>query len=520
MYTFLQVNTMARYILIIIISVIFLGMIGLPIVAAGQQPGESVFGGFLYNPLDGNSYLAKMRQGFNGGWEFKLPYTAEPGDGTYIFLFYLLLGHIARWMNGSLLSVYHAARVAAGCWLLWQLWLFVKESYGDDEKAVRRTFILATFGSGVGWLFFGSGNLMPDFLVPEIYPFLSAYTNPHFPLAMGLVLWVFRISLSGVFARRRGSFLLAGFIIATLLPFAWGVAIAVLTVRAVWTWFVERRITWHPVLWLGFGGAPVALYQISVAANHPVLRLWNQQNLTPSPPFWEVGLALMPSLLFAFSAIVIGRKNWKNNPALSLSAAWLLIGLVMMYVPFPLQRRFMFGIYIPAAVLAVTGLKIITGERNILKRWLWPTVLILSLPSNLLVLFLGGYGIQTQDPSLYLSAYEYEALMWVEQFTDPDALILASPEIGNYIPAQTGRRVLYGHPFETVYAADEEEIVLHFFVGTLTEVQANDLLETRGVDYIFYGPREKSLGNPPFGTLNFEAAYQNEQVSIYLVDSE
>ena len=41
-------------------------------------------------------------------------------------------------------------------------------------------------------------------------------------------------------------------------------------------------------------------------------------------------------------------------------------------------------------------------------------------------------------------------------------LILSSPEMGLFIPAQTGRRVLYGHPFETVNADAEKDLVLVF----------------------------------------------------------
>jgi hypothetical protein len=110
--------------------------------------------------------------------------------------------------------------------------------------------------------------------------------------------------------------------------------------------------------------------------------------------------------------------------------------------------------------------------------------------------------------------------MWIEQFADSDALILASPEMGNYIPAQTGRRVLYGHPFETVEAEKEEAAVSSFFEGLLTEDQAVEMLEMRGVDLIYYGPREKSLGTMPAEILQYKIAYQNEHVSIYLVGSD
>ncbi len=72
-------------------------LITLPYIAAFAGQGEdNIFTGFLVNPFDGNSYLAKMMEGFQGRWTFTLPFSQDPGEGEYIFLFYLFLGHLAR----------------------------------------------------------------------------------------------------------------------------------------------------------------------------------------------------------------------------------------------------------------------------------------------------------------------------------------------------------------------------------------------------------------------------------------
>lgn len=68
--------------------------VSLPYAWALAAGGDThVFGGFLLNPIDGNSYLAKMMQGWSGAVTFTLPYTAEPGEGVILFVFYLFLGH-------------------------------------------------------------------------------------------------------------------------------------------------------------------------------------------------------------------------------------------------------------------------------------------------------------------------------------------------------------------------------------------------------------------------------------------
>lgn len=53
---------------------------------------DRVFVGFLVNPADGNSYLAKMQIGLRGDWRFQLPYTAESGEGAYLFFFMYFWG--------------------------------------------------------------------------------------------------------------------------------------------------------------------------------------------------------------------------------------------------------------------------------------------------------------------------------------------------------------------------------------------------------------------------------------------
>jgi hypothetical protein len=65
----------------------------LPYLWANAAAGSGhVFAGFLLNPLDGATYLAKMRQGWEGNWLFTLPFTADPGPGSFLFTYYLLLG--------------------------------------------------------------------------------------------------------------------------------------------------------------------------------------------------------------------------------------------------------------------------------------------------------------------------------------------------------------------------------------------------------------------------------------------
>src|SRR3970282_1263171 len=107
--------------------VLFLNI--LPFALAVRAGGDQfVFDGVLLNPIDGHTYLAKMYQGYRGDWRFTLPYTADSGQGAYMNLFYLLLGHLARFTGLSFPLVFSLARILAGLLLLISLFRFFENT--------------------------------------------------------------------------------------------------------------------------------------------------------------------------------------------------------------------------------------------------------------------------------------------------------------------------------------------------------------------------------------------------------
>src|SRR3989304_2049355 len=113
--------------LFLFVSGVMFILIALPYLGAAQAAGQDYhFGGMLLNPVDGNSYLAKMYQGWQGNWQFRLPFTVESGEGAYLFLYYLFLGHLARLGGISLLLTFHLARLGGSLFMLLALWRFYR----------------------------------------------------------------------------------------------------------------------------------------------------------------------------------------------------------------------------------------------------------------------------------------------------------------------------------------------------------------------------------------------------------
>ncbi len=183
-------NRRWAWILGIVLAAVLLSLFLPYIYAAAQSNQEFMFGGFLLNPTDGNSYLAKMYQGWLGDWRFTLPYTAEAGQGAYLFLFYLALGHLARITGISLVLSFHIARLLSILLMLPVSLSVLQSRTSKSSPSITLLMRSASFGSGLGWLAVPLGGFTSDFWVAEAYPFLSAYANPHFPLGLALLLFI------------------------------------------------------------------------------------------------------------------------------------------------------------------------------------------------------------------------------------------------------------------------------------------------------------------------------------------
>src|SRR5262245_32821888 len=62
---------------------------------AADTSGDHIFSGFLFGADDGHSYIAKMRLGAQGQWNFYLFYTAEEHDSAGLFFLpYIIPGQI------------------------------------------------------------------------------------------------------------------------------------------------------------------------------------------------------------------------------------------------------------------------------------------------------------------------------------------------------------------------------------------------------------------------------------------
>jgi hypothetical protein len=526
------------------------------LVAWLTTPTGYQFSGILVNPLDGNSYLAKMRQGWDGAWWFHLTYTPEPHDGALIFLFYLGLGHLARVTGLPLIAVYHAARILAGGALLAAVYAFICRLTGDGYER-RLLFGLSSATAGLGWLGSMLGAFPIDLWVPEAFAFFSLLTNPHFPLAMALML----VSVTSVLWPARGVRCwlvpgMAGLVLALVAPFSlaavYATVILCLTINAwfdrpgltrtdapdssvrrgtgpatgqrhsLWTTIQEerlRRTTYAAVAAFIFS-APWVAYDYWVSTTNPAFAAWSAQNVTPTPSLVNLALGFgLIGLLAIPGVLVVVRQRDAGGLVL---VAWSAATLVLICLPFALQRRLITGLGLPLAMLAGLGLTrffIPRLPRQWARRLTTLTVGISLLGSLFLVFVLTAGALSQREESrpgmLYLSQDEAAGMQWLLDQASGE-VVLAAPRTGMFLPGQAGVRVFYGHPFETIDAPNKEAQAMAFFRGQMSADEWHRLAARYNIRYVFFGPAERAIGanRLPEG---LQPVFQQGAVTVYRV---
>ena len=197
---------------------------------------------------------------------------------------------------------------------------------------------------------------------------------------------------------------------------------------------------------------------------------------------------------------------------------WVAVNAVLLYAPFALQRRLLLGFHVPVALLAAFGVIGVLWEWLPAQRRAVSLVALLTvLPTTLLVLLVQVVGVLQAQWPLYITSEERGAIAWLAEETNSSELVLASPKMGLMIPAWSGNRVIYGHPFETVRAEERKAAAEGFFSG---DVEPGDLLSEYDVDYVFVGPHERALGDAAIdwaAASGGVAVYSSPEVAIYRV---
>jgi hypothetical protein len=485
------------------------------------------FSGFTIALEDGNSYLAKMQEGRSGYWLFQLAYTPEPHRGELFFSYYILLGKLARLFNLSNMVTLHLSKVVTIPLSLLASYYFM--AYFASSLRIRQTaFLILGLSGGLGWLWLvlgGSAQLgqMPvDLWVPDASFFLAALTFPHLPLAQGLLLLFSVTCLDFMQTGRKLSgwaSAAGGLAVSLIHPYTLPIIGTVFGLYLLWQIFRQRH-WWRQAFRLflvTLPSLPYLIYVWWVFESNFAFVAWKEQSLTysPAPVHYLLGFGF--TLLLTLLGLWLTRRH--NDDKLSFLRVWIISVPFLLYIPLALQRRFLDGYQAPLDLLATMGLVWLL-EQNILKYrrilFLALAVLLMSL-TNLLLLAGSIITISQQPDTVFIPGDEAVAATWLNQQTGPVAVLAAYPT-GNYLPTVANVRAFVGHGPETINSDEKRKLVKIFFDSTTTDEWRRELLQKYEVQYLYYGPAERAIGNfGPDQASYLALTYENESVQIFKV---
>jgi hypothetical protein len=491
------------------------------------ETDKLAYKGAFFDPQDYAVHMSMIRAGMQGDWAYQFRFTTELHTAAYTRLFYIALGQINRLLQLDPAILFEAARWLFGALALFALYALTARVF-EELHWRRMAFLLAVFGSGLGWLQLMTGwvpgAITPiDFWLIDAYFFFGLALFPHFSFVTALLCLAFALYLD--FLRTANWTRIAwigalSILVQFVNPIAFALVDVAFAAATLAVWMRDRKFQWRhaaALAALAFAQLPLLFYNYMLLNNDPTWSQFTRQNQTLSPPpvyyLWGFGLLW----LFALIGIVSAIRNRKA--ALIACAAWVVTGLLLAYAPFYIQRRFLHAVTIPLALLGTQGL--ITLSDFATRKWLLfsrrvhslalLTVFLVSISSVYIGLGRGLY-LRGHPDEFFYPASLNNALTWLQDNATQNDFVLSAAPSGLLIAQKTNLRVYIGHEMETLDYMAKSHLVEDFYQGRAKP----DWLATTNVNWVFYGPYEQDLSHGRQVTFpDLEVVYQSEGITIY-----
>lgn len=509
-------HVFAEYRLPLVMGLVLAVVTAIPYVYAYLvQPQGHVFMGFFYLGDDANTYLAKMRQGWEGSWSWQNRYTTEASPSAYLFMFWIVLGHVAAVLNLPLIVVFQLARVAAAFGLMAAAWFAIRQLV-QDPAARRFAFFFLALGLGMGYVIqalghpvvFGSRTDTLDWRMPELTAFYSILALPHFAWSGVFACLGVGLTLKAV---QRGSIwlgVLAGLAwlgqasIHPQMPILMGGATAVsMLVRP------PSRRGWAAAALTFAIPAPYILYSYLAFTGNPEVQRWTFHSKNALPPeTTSLLFAIAPQLILALIGLPGAiRRRTREDVFL---VAWLVLLAAILYLPNPagdLRRRFLDALYLPLVVLGARGMyeTILPRLKSLRARRLVPFAYVAFAAIGSAFLVLAPLAVAAQ-PQYSVTTAEYEGLGWLG--AQPAGRVLCMPGVGLYVPAYSADTVYVGHYDETFDYARKTQVAFDALTG---RSDIEQFIQQNHIRYVVWtvelgSPPPAVLGPPSYDTPNFK----------------
>ncbi len=523
------------------------------VVAYSQAVNGRYFTGMFWAPHDFAQFSAAMREGAAGAsWLVHDHLSGEPHRAVLMYLPYVLLGKLAVLVGIDFQAAYHLAEIVTRLTLLAAIYaLCVAVLPRQSQRRVAFGLIVTSSGvsAAVALMQVVAGVSIPsgtkEFTNPEVSTFLTLFTPPH--LMLGLALLFFAACLYLRCISRPGLRVVAATLVVTVLlsltnSFSLITLCAAVAGHLPIIWLTNRPQLRHAMLGaasVALGSAPIVAYNALVFGRDP---FWSAtyvaQNVLPSPTPYEflTGYGLLVVLALA------GLRAFVRDatPARSLVLSWVVLTLLLMYLPIGIQRRFAYGLHpmlgLVAALGAIPVWRWIRRPRRVPLMLARPILTFAFL--EILVGSTFGYYVfvmyTAQDPiarggpgleqALKMSrgAFQSASLrntgLWLADVMEDEDVILASTETANYLAGIVPGRVYSAHFVATLRYTEKLPAMERFYRGESTPAESLRFLHEGRIRFVVYGPHEREIGaTAPPPELPLVPVYHNAEVTAYEV---
>jgi hypothetical protein len=498
-----------------------------------SAPDTVVYTGLMYDVVDHAQYWSWVTAS-RAGLFISNTMTPEPNPAIFMNPTMWVLSQVQGSFGLSFATLFQFWRVGAIVLLIPALVTFMHVMV---PRADRRStaILLAVAGSGLGWMWvvgkkvWGLADVPwpEDLYTVEPNTFWSMLGYPYLSLAHALIL----ATMLGAWLAHRGrgwwAYGLAGVAsVALALSHAYDLitVYGVLAVFGLVEWIrfrqLPRRLTVAGLV-VGFASGPVALYYQQLTSSDPLWRsiLSQYPNAgvwTPTPPHLVVLLGV-PVLLAAWG--MSSRTGWTEERR--FAAVWAVVGIGLAYLPVVFQIKLLSGLQFPVAVLAAHAWHdrvMPIFDRRRLPRAV-PVVVLLGLVSmtNVYLFAWRFLDLGRHASPYYLHQDEAAALAWLADHTEPTDVVLALPEVGQFVPNYGRSRAYLAHWAMTNRFFERRENVERFFAPGGVDRWREDLLAAEGVTLVLRTVWNKPPDDlyDPAGSVAFERVFDSEHAQIY-----
>jgi len=503
---------------------------------AARAAGLEFTGRQFLSPGDFGVYLSYIAQSKAGNLLFENLTTSE-NLTPVLNVLWLSVGWLAKALALGPLAAYHVARIA----LIFPLAgvTYAAIAYLFTERMHRSwAYLLFMLGSGLGLYvapFLPVAEVMGgryewpiDFWVAEANGFLTMLYSPHFIASWTLIIAALLLLLIAYDTSRVKYGVWAGLVALVLFQFHPFHVPTLYAVGGVALLARTRSRGFRPRQWSAYFAflalsAPSLAYHYWLTHWSPNAAFMLDNNITTTPSIFHVLVGFG-----AISALAIG--GWvadKEERILTLEhrrflAIWAAIQLLLVYLPFPFQRRLLQGLEFPLVMLSVPAIAAL--RKAILRKPWYDGVFAVTygifaasavfLPSSVSAIARSIEVYKQRPPSLfYFDADQSSALAWLRENTPEDAIVLSTMGSGNDISGWAVRRVYLGHWANTIDLERKQEEATKF-LGSMTSAERFAFASEHGIGYVYEGPAERRLGSLE-GDPAFAAVFRQGEYVIF-----